>query len=133
MSKNSFWYGYLEAGDKSTAVLRDPALETGNDKTVFLFNLARNRILEYNLEIVEPKLRPLREAEKDLVGALESAFQAARREFAAARRNVASIPASGPAGREMAAQNDDEFGDEEELESELETEPLDEEDEEEEL
>lgn len=133
MSKNSFWYGYLDAGDKSSAVLRDPDLNTGNNKTVFLFNLARNRILEYNLEIVEPKLRPLKDAEKDLVKALDSAFQAARHDFASARRSTASIPESGPPPRRMAAKNDEEFEDDEELESDLETEPLADEDEEEEI
>ena len=66
-SKNGFWYGYLEAGDKSTAVLRDPELDTGNKKTVFLFNLARKQILEYTLAIVEPKLRGLKTSEQALI------------------------------------------------------------------
>jgi hypothetical protein len=132
MSKNSFWYGYLEAGDKSSAVLRDPDLDTGNRKTVFLFNLARNRILEYNVEVVEPKLRPLADTERDLIGKLESAFQAARRDFTPVRRSLGSIPDSGPPPRQITAQNDEEF-DDEETESDIETVPLADEDQEEEV
>src|SRR3569623_949320 len=52
-------YGYLEAGNKSTAVVLDRTLNTGNPETLYLFNLARGEILEYSRKIVEPKLREL--------------------------------------------------------------------------
>ena len=55
--KKNLWYGYLEAGANSSPVIRDDGLNTGNPKTVYLFNLARGCILEYSREIVEPKLR----------------------------------------------------------------------------
>lgn len=132
MSKNSFWYGYLEAGDKSSAVLGDPDLDTGNRKTMFLFNLARNQILEYNREIVEPKLRELRSGEEELAKGLDKAYDSARRSFAAARRNLSSVPESGPAPRAAAAaRNTEQYEDYQEFEEDLETEPLDEEEDEE--
>lgn len=132
MSKSSFWYGYLDAGNKSSAVLRDPDLDTGSRNTVYLFNLARNRILEYKLEVVEPKLRPLAESEKDLVAQLESAFQTARREFSTGRRNLSSLPEP-PAPTRRLEEEDQEESLEEELADDIETEPLDDEDEEEEV
>lgn len=75
------WYGYLEAGARSSPVIRDDRLDTGNRKTVYLFNLARNSILEYARDIVEPKLRELRADESDTVTELDSAFKKARRGF----------------------------------------------------
>ena len=59
MSKNEVWYGYLEAGNKSSPVVRDLSLETKSRKTVYLYNHARGCFLEYALEVVEPKLREL--------------------------------------------------------------------------
>jgi len=58
-SKRGLWFGCLEAGNSSSPVIRDQHLETGNVKTLYIFNLARGRILEYQREIVEPKLRDL--------------------------------------------------------------------------
>ena len=38
-------------------------MDTGNPKTLYLFNLIRGEILEYAREIVEDKLRELKPAE----------------------------------------------------------------------
>jgi hypothetical protein len=81
MSDKQLWVGYLEAGAKSSPVLIDDRLDTGNPKTQFIFNLVRGEILEYSREIVEPKLRRLRDEESDLAGALEFAFSKARPAF----------------------------------------------------
>lgn len=81
MSKNGFWYGFLNAGGKSSAVLRDPELETGNRKTIYLFNLERNAIIEYNREIVEPKLSDLNGEAADMTATLEVAYAEARKAF----------------------------------------------------
>lgn len=80
-NKGPFWYGFLEAGDKSTAVIRDDRLDTGNRKTVFLFNLKRKEILEYTREVVDPKLRELKSAENDVIAELEAAYNEAKRAF----------------------------------------------------
>ena len=132
MSKSSFWYGYLDAGDKSSAVLRDPKLDTGNKRTVFLFNLARNRILEYNREIVEPKLRQLDGGEKELVAALDGAYPAALRDFGA-QHQLSSVPDSGPPPRRAAEKSNEDYDDADESDEDLDTESLDEGDEEEEF
>lgn len=80
MSENPIWFGYLEAGAKSTPVVLDQRLNTGKPDTVYLFNLARNSFLEYKREIVDAKLRELQDGEADL-GTLKSAFNDARKEF----------------------------------------------------
>ncbi|MGB5539223.1 MAG: hypothetical protein WBO37_03955 [Gammaproteobacteria bacterium] len=80
-SKASLWYGYLNAGARSSPVLRDARLDTGNPKTLYLFNLVRGEILEYAREIVEPKLRELKPAESGFVADLDSRYKKARRNF----------------------------------------------------
>jgi hypothetical protein len=95
MSDNQIWYGFLEAGAKSTAVSRDPRLNTGNPHTVYLFNLARGKILEYNRNIVEPELRELTAREKSLLAQLRTGFPEARREFRPRATRVLNIPERG--------------------------------------
>lgn len=77
--KGNLWYGYLDVGAKSSPVIRDDRLDTGNSKTMFLFNLVRGQILEYTREIVEPKLRELKPSEAGKIDELNAAFGEARR------------------------------------------------------
>jgi hypothetical protein len=80
MNNDSIWYGFLEAGEKSSPVVRDLSLETDNAKTVYLYNFTRGIFLEYALEIVEPKLRTLKPGDVSRQE-LENAFMAARKTF----------------------------------------------------
>ena len=102
--KNSpVWYGFLQAGDRSSAVIRDDRLDTGNHKTMYLFNLARNSILEYSREIVEPKLRELKPDEAATVSELDSAYKKIRRGFkdrGAGVRSILNRSSSTPASNE---------------------------------
>lgn len=84
MSKNDIWYGFLQAGAQSSPVVRDMTLETNSRKTVWLYNHARGKFLEYALEIVEPKLRELEDGDIPLKE-LDKAFNAARKTFASGR------------------------------------------------
>jgi hypothetical protein len=79
--KTDLWLGFLEAGDRSSPVVRDTSLDTGNSTTIYLFNLMRGRILEYRKDIVEPKLRELSPEESAMVTALQDAFSEARKVF----------------------------------------------------
>ncbi|WP_428608554.1 hypothetical protein [Sedimenticola sp.] len=81
MSKKNYWHGYLEAGTKSSPVLRDPSMETGNTNTVYLYSLKRNKILEFQVGIVEPKLRELGKDEAELVSSLNAGYSKAKKEF----------------------------------------------------
>jgi hypothetical protein len=81
MAKTPIWCGYLEAGDRSSAVLRDNRMETGNPKTIYLYNLARDEILQYSRDLVEPKLREFRDNESDIAEELKNAYTKARRTF----------------------------------------------------
>ncbi len=100
--KSSLWYGYLEAGDRSSPVIRDERLDTGSVRTVFLFNLARREILEYSREIVEPKLRELKSGEAKTIKELDAAYAEARRNFKDRRVRTLNIPEHGAAARRAA-------------------------------
>ena len=52
-SSETLWFGYLEAGKKSTFVVRDVTLGTAMPETLYLFNFDRGKILEYRRDIVE--------------------------------------------------------------------------------
>ena len=84
MGKSPIWYGFLDAGKKSSPVVLDTRLETDNPKTIYLFNYARGKILEYSREIVESKLKDL-QPNDDFLKELKSAFKTARKGFVAER------------------------------------------------
>jgi hypothetical protein len=94
MTQEELWYGFLEAGDRSTPVARDPKLTTGNPDTVYMYNLQRNEIIEYKRAIAEPKLRELKANEGDALKELKSAFAKALKEFTPrrARPPVEAVP-----------------------------------------
>ena len=97
------WYGFLQAGDRSSPVIRDDRLDTGNHKTMYLFNLNRNSILEYSREVVEPKLRDLKPDESVTVAELDAAYKKARRTFkdrGAGIRSILNRSSSTPASNE---------------------------------
>lgn len=81
MSKTNYWHGYLEAGKKSTPVLRDPGMETGNGNTVYLYSLNRDKIIEFQAGIVEKKLRDLSKEEADLISSLNAGYKKAKKDF----------------------------------------------------
>lgn len=81
MGKTNYWHGYLEAGTKSSPVLRDPSMETGNTNTVYLYSLKRNKILEFRAGIVEQKLRELGKDESELISSLNAGYKKAKKEF----------------------------------------------------
>jgi hypothetical protein len=110
--KTSLWYGYLEAGNRSSPVIRDERLDTGSTKTVFLFNLARREILEYSRDVVEPKLRDLKSGEAKAIKELDAAYAEARRDFKDRRARPLNIPEHGGSARRPVETQDDEEIDE---------------------
>lgn len=117
MKKSTMWFGYLDAGSKSSAVVIDDRLNTGNPDTLYVFNLARGKILEYRRAIAEQKLRELGPNEHGLIDELKMAFEAARRDFQARGAKILNLsagatPAGTPAARARdQAANDDESED----------------------
>lgn len=109
MSDKHFWYGYLEAGEKSSPVLRDNRLDTGTADTIYLFNLKRGEILEYKRAIITPKLRELEAQEQRIGSTLKSAYIEARSQFTPRGGKPVLIPAKG--GKPTAAANDEEDSD----------------------
>jgi len=85
MGTKDIWYGVLEAGDKTSPVVRDMSLEVSDTKRVWLYNHVKNQFVEYSLEIVEPKLRNLGNGDISL-DELDQAFKSARKAFGLARK-----------------------------------------------
>lgn len=116
MSDNNLWYGYLDAGEKSSPVLMDQRLSTANPNTVYVFNLKRSEIIEYRRDIVEPKLRELGDGEGAFAKELKSAYTKARSGFVPRGAKLSTIPEKGspaPAPKKAAAvESDDEEFDE---------------------
>ncbi|HEY9198493.1 MAG TPA: hypothetical protein VIR60_03935 [Gammaproteobacteria bacterium] len=110
-NKGPLWYGYLEAGNKSSAVIRDDRLDTGSRKTVFLFNLERKQIIEYTREIVDPKLRELKSSEAKLIDELNAAYTEARRAFKHAQARPLNIPERGAPAKAAKANEEEALGD----------------------
>lgn len=118
MNVKHLWYGYLEAGEKSSPVLQDGRLDTGTQDTVYLFNLNRGAILEYKRSIIETKLRELHAHEQDLGSMLKSAYIEARSQFQPRGGKATVIPSKG--GKPVAAANDEpESSSDEEINDEI--------------
>jgi hypothetical protein len=109
-TKTPLWYGYLEAGNRSSPVIRDERLDTGSTKTVFLFNLERGEILEYSRDVVETKLRDLKPSEAKMIKKLDTAYAEVRRNFKDRRARPLNIPEHGSSARRpVETQDDDEI------------------------
>ncbi len=81
MKNNAFWYGYLEAGEKGSLVVRAPDLDTGKPDTFYLYKQKRDAILEYKASFVEPKLRELNDKEQKQIPSLEKAYKKSLSQF----------------------------------------------------
>lgn len=104
MSDNTLWFGFLEAGDKSSPVVRDSRISTDNASTFYLFNHKRGEIIEYKAAIAEPKLRELKGDEQELIAELRNAYRKARNSFTPRGSRVANVPEKGrPAKASKAA------------------------------
>lgn len=102
MSDKHYWYGYLQAGHKSSAVLRDERL--ADHDNLYLYNLERDAIVEYKRAIIEPKLRPLTEEEQTLKKALKAGYAKAYKGFTPRHKQIEATPLRG--GKARAAAND---------------------------
>ncbi|MGR6035809.1 MAG: hypothetical protein ACU4EQ_04585 [Candidatus Nitrosoglobus sp.] len=96
MKEKTLWYGYLNAGQKSTPIVLDHELHTGNNETIYLFNLIRGEILEYQRQIVEPKLQELSTEQTEVIKQLKAAYAKAKRNFKPQGARVLQFPARNP-------------------------------------
>lgn len=97
MSESNLWYGYLDAGEKSSPILMDHRLSTANPNTVYVFNLKRSEIIEYRRDIVEAKLRDLGEEDGSVIKELKTAYNKVRSGFVPRGAKISSIPEKGAA------------------------------------
>ena len=79
MNTEQFWFGYLDAGAKSSPVLRDNELKSSSPDNICLFNLQKNQIVEYKAEIVSQRLRALNDG--DTIAEMTSKYQLAKQSY----------------------------------------------------
>jgi hypothetical protein len=84
MKAKDIWYGVLDAGEKTSPVVRDATLDASQGK-VWLYNHVRNQFIEYARTIVESKLRELDTGDIPQEE-LDEAFKAARQAFSSSRK-----------------------------------------------
>ncbi len=106
MSAKDIWYGVIDAGEKTSPVVRDATLDASQGK-VWLYNHQRNQFIEYAKAIVEPKLRELNTEdipEKEL----KKAFKAARKVFSSSRMSStwSEIKKAAPGMRKKEVEDD---------------------------
>ena len=104
MNTKDIWYGVLEAGEKSSPVVRDVTIEAA-DKKIYLYNYVRNQFIEYSQAIVEPKLRDLTAGDISY-DELDKAFRAARQAFISTRK-IKKLADTKPAVQRVKNDDDD--------------------------
>jgi hypothetical protein len=103
MSTKNIWYGVLEAGEKTSPVVRDATLDASEGK-VWLYNHVRDQFVEYAKSIAEPKLRDLTDSDIPQ-DELEKAFKAARKVFSSTHK-VRSWAETKPAAKATSDEDD---------------------------
>ena len=93
MKDKHLWVGYLTLANKKILVASDDRVDTGNRKTIFLYNQDRNELVEYSREIIQSKLKdaPAADFNPDEIG---NAYQKALRKAKPNLYRVVFAPAS---------------------------------------
>ena len=76
MAKQKLWFGFLEAGSKSSPVVIDRSMGGADGNTLFAYNHNKKEIKRYVRDLIEPKLRELTAEEKKLEASLKKGFSA---------------------------------------------------------
>ncbi len=108
ITTDNLWCGFLDAGAKSSLVVRDDSLLTGNPSTVYLYNQQRGAILEFQRAVVESKLRELTAEQRHEVDALLESFNEVRAGF----RPKRTAPVAPPRRPKVIARDPDEADEE---------------------
>ncbi len=121
MNDKHIWVGYLSLANKKTLVASDDRVDTGNRKTLFLYNQERNDIVEYSREIIEAKLKAAPAADYN-VDEIAAVYQKALRKTKPNVYRAVFTPnsggSSGPKEKKArsVASDDNDSGDEIEME-----------------
>lgn len=82
MNKVDTWYGEIQSTKGNILVIRDSELPAANKGRMYLYNVERDALVEYDEAIVSPKLVELGEEERQLVQAKhQKSWEAARKQF----------------------------------------------------
>ncbi len=81
MKDKHLWVGYLTLASKKILVASDDRVDTGNRKTIFLYNQERNELVEYSREIIQAKLKDAPAADynsEEIANAYQKALRKAK-------------------------------------------------------
>ncbi len=82
MKDTGTWYGEIQSTKGKIIVIRDSELPPANKGRMYLYNVDRDAIIEYDEAIVSPKLVELSEEEKQHVQAKhQKSWEAARKQL----------------------------------------------------
>lgn len=86
------WYGQISSTKGNIIVIRDAQLPPANKGRMYLYNVARDAVIEYDETIVAPKLVELSEEEKQQVQAKHAkAWEATRKLFIRAHTKTSAV------------------------------------------
>lgn len=89
------WYGEIQSTKGRIIVIRDDELPVANKGRMYLYNVDRDAIIEYDEAIVSPKLLELSEEEQKQVKAKHTkAWEAARKQFIRAHTKTSATTAT---------------------------------------
>ena len=94
MKDKHLWVGYLALANKKVLVASDDRVDTGNRKTIFLYNQERNELVEYSREIIQTKLKDAPAADFN-TEEISNAYQKALRKAKPNLYRVVFAPSSG--------------------------------------
>lgn len=85
------WYGEIQSSRGNIMVIRDNQLPPANKGRMYLYNVDRDAVIEYDETIVTPKLVELSEEDKQQVKAKHTkAWEAARKQFVRAHTKTST-------------------------------------------
>jgi hypothetical protein len=82
MKKSGTWYGEIQSSRGNILVIRDGEIPSANKGRMYLYNVDRDALIEYDEAIVSPKLVELSEQDKQQVQAqYQQSWEATRDQF----------------------------------------------------
>ena len=110
--ESTTWYGELRSLKGNTIIIRDDQLPEASTGRIYLYNTARDAIVQYDESIVTPKLFPLTDEErKEAEQKYDNSWQKALDQFL---KNHRKFSVSEKAEAKKAALEDDLFQDNDE-------------------
>lgn len=112
MNRKSIWYGKLATPNASHTVIFDPDFPTPPKGKLYLYNVERDKVIQYVEDIVAPKLHDMDESEAiALQKAIDGRWQITKKEFIATQAPMSSGSYGAPKATTNRAKKDEDYDD----------------------